>query len=73
MANALKCPVCDTPCQALSSASEWPRFVADHLAALDLEAHGPALLSPLGGLMAHAVMVHDDIALALPASRGVNQ
>lgn len=61
------CPLCLCPVQGLDPRTEWPRFVAKHLAAVGLGesryATGPVVLSPVGGLFAHVAMVHDSVDL----------
>lgn len=58
------CPVCPVRLQVLERTSAWPDFAGRHAEALGVDIPGPMIYGPLGSLIAHHAMVHDDLDLA---------
>jgi len=58
-----ECTECGTRLQPLHPANEWAGLAVRHAAAHGVELPGPLIVFPLGPLLAHHAMVHDELDL----------
>lgn len=64
-AGMVACPACGTDCQRLDPRTKWPAFVTEHMVALGEWVSPAVLRTPYAGVLAHALMVHNDEELVL--------